>query len=68
MLEQMLREYREEYEKSLADKRHILAFYDPENPNDRDMLEVVNADISYLAQKICEVTERINGNQEGNND
>lgn len=68
MLEQMLLEYREEYEKSLADKGHLLAFYDPENPNDREMLEVINADISYLAQKIGEVTERLNGNEEGNND
>lgn len=68
MREKMLAEYIEEREKSLADKRHLLAFYDPEDPNDRDMLEIINADISYLAQKIGEVTERINGNQEGNND
>ena len=68
MLKQMLAEYREEYEKSLADKRHLLAFYDPENPNDRDMLRIVNEDISYLSKKIIEVTERLNGNQEENND
>lgn len=52
MLEQMLREYREEYEKSLADKGHLLAFYDPENPNDRDMLRAINEDLAYLSARI----------------
>lgn len=60
MLEQMLAEYREEYEKSLADKRHLLAFYDPENPNDRDMLKVINEDLAYLSARI----EALNGNEE----
>lgn len=55
MLEQMLCEYIEEREKSLADKRHLLAFYDPEDPNDREMLKVINADIDYLDKKIAEI-------------
>lgn len=60
MLQKMLAEYREEYEKSLADKGHLLAFYDPENPNDREMLEVINEDLAYLSARI----EALNGNEE----
>lgn len=58
---QMIAEYQAEYAKSLADKRHLLSFYDPNDPNDREMLEIINADIEYLGGKIAEINENENG-------